>query len=127
MSVALITGVSGQDSAYLAKSLLRKKSRASGTVRLGTNPHYPALRAPGIERDVQSIPVDFADTRSLSRAVEIAAPDEVYHLAVQSVVVRSFREATYTGDITGLGVVRLLQAHPEVWSEARSFISPHLS
>lgn len=121
MPNALITGITGQDGAYLARLLIEKGYTVYGTVRIAARAEVSALAALGIVEDVRLLPVDFSDTRSLARVVEAAAPAEIYNLAAQSSVAQSFQEPTYTGDITGLGVARLLQAVREVQPEARFY------
>lgn len=121
MPNALITGVTGQDGAYLARLLIEKGYTVYGTIRIAARAEVSALAALGVAGHVQLLPVDFSDTRSLACAVELAAPAEIYNLAAQSSVAQSFQEPTYTGDVTGLGVARLLQAMREVQPEARFY------
>jgi GDPmannose 4,6-dehydratase len=121
MPTALITGVTGQDGAYLAHYLLRRGYEIAGTVRAEGASSLSSLEKLGVAQDVRLFPVDFSNTASLSTAVTAVMPDEIYHLAAQSSVAQSFREPTLTGDITGLGTARLLQALRFVKPEARFY------
>ncbi|MFP5333823.1 MAG: GDP-mannose 4,6-dehydratase [Actinomycetes bacterium] len=112
---ALITGITGQDGSYLAELLLDKGYEVHGLIRrastfntsridhLYTDPHDPQAK----------LFLHYADLTDGSRLVTLLssiAPDEVYHLAAQSHVRVSFDEPEYTGDTTGLGTTRLLEA-----------------
>lgn len=121
MKNALITGITGQDGAYLAHFLLGKGYRVWGTVRAWNRAPIPALHALNVDDRVTLLPVDFSNTTSLACAIEASSPDEIYNLAAQSSVAASFNEPTATGEITGLGVARLLEAMRLVRTEARFF------
>ncbi len=121
MPIALITGITGQDGAYLAHFLLRKGYQVAGTVRAEGVSTSSTLKALGIAQDVRLFPVDLANTASLSTALTAVMPDEIYHLAAQSSVAQSFHEPTLTGDVTGLGTARLLQALRFVKPDARFY------
>lgn len=110
VKAALITGITGQDGAYLAKFLLEKNYEVYGTYRRVSTPNFWRLQYLDIFEKVYLIPVDLVDTSSLVEAIKIAEPDEVYHLAAQSFVGASFEQPVGTGDITGLGVTRILEA-----------------
>ena len=105
--VALITGITGQDGSYLAELLLEKGYRVYGLVRRHAVPCFPNLQH--ILDRVVLLNADLADFSSLLSAIKASQPDEIYHLAAQSYVGVSFTQPTYTGDITGLGVTRLLE------------------
>jgi GDPmannose 4,6-dehydratase len=107
---ALITGLTGQDGAYLAKFLLEKNYEVYGTYRRLSTPNFWRLQYLNVFDKVKLIPVDLIDSASLLEAVKISKPDEVYHLAAQSFVGASFEQPIGTGDITGLGVARILEA-----------------
>ena len=107
---ALITGVTGQDGAYLAKFLLEKDYRVFGTYRRLSTPNFWRLQYLGVFDDVELIPIDLVDSSSIVEAVELSKPDEVYHLAAQSFVGASFGQPLGAGQMTGLGVARLLEA-----------------
>jgi GDPmannose 4,6-dehydratase len=121
MPNALITGITGQDGAYLARLLLDKGYNVWGTVRHARHRLPGALEPLGIAEQVRLLPVDFESIPSLACAIEAAAPDEVYNLAAQSSVARSFDEPTGTGEVTGLGVARLLHALRDVQPGARFY------
>ena len=107
---ALITGITGQDGAYLAKFLLEKGYEVFGTYRRLSTPNFWRLQYLSIFDKINLIPADLIDSASLVEAVRIAAPDEIYHLAAQSFVGASFEQPVGAGEITGLGVTRLLEA-----------------
>ena len=110
MKKALITGITGQDGAYLAHFLLNKGYEVYGTYRRLSSPNFWRLQYLDIFGKTYLIPVDLIDTASLLEAVKIAEPDEIYHLAAQSFVGASFEQPIGTGNITGLGVTRMLEA-----------------
>ncbi|MGB6463776.1 MAG: GDP-mannose 4,6-dehydratase [Nitrosotalea sp.] len=109
MKTALITGVTGQDGAYLAKFLLGKNYRVFGTYRRLSTPNFWRLHYLDVYDKVTFIPADIIDSRSISEVLKKSHPDEVYHLAAQSFVGASFDQPLYTSDITGFGTVRLLE------------------
>ena len=111
---ALITGVTGQDGAYLAKFLLDKGYKVFGTFRRLSTPNFWRLQYLGIFEKVNLIPADLVDAGSIVEAIEISEPDEVYHLAAQSFVGASFEQPIGAGEITGLGVTRVLEAIREI-------------
>jgi GDPmannose 4,6-dehydratase len=105
---ALITGITGQDGSYLAEFLLSKGYRVSGIVRRLSSPNLTNLS--GIVDRIELLDGDLMDQSSLNRAVESTSPDEVYNLAAQSFVATSFTQPVLTGEITGMGALRLLEA-----------------
>lgn len=107
MKKALITGVTGQDGSYLAEFLLDQGYQVTGLRRRSSQPNLE--RIDQIE-GLQLEDGDLADQASLTRVLEKVEPDEVYNLAAQSFVGTSWRQPLVTGDITGLGVTRLLEA-----------------
>src|SRR5688572_5769218 len=107
---ALITGVTGQDGAYLAQLLLRKGYVVYGLIARRSTDSSWRLRELGVYDDVRLINGDMTDTSSLMRAVEKSQPDEVYNLAAQSFVGSSWDQPEFTGDVDALGVTRLLEA-----------------
>jgi len=110
MSTALITGITGQDGAYLAQLLLEKGYRVIGAFRRASTVSTFRLDALGITPEVELVPFDLTDHGNMRRVIDAAAPDEVYNLAAQSFVGVSFEQPVTTGEITGVGVVRLLEA-----------------
>ena len=107
---ALITGVTGQDGAYLARLLLHKGYRVFGAVRRSSTPNFARLSEFGIVDDIEFVDFELMDATNYRSILEKAAPDEVYNLASQSYVGASFAQPVYTGDCDGLGVTRLLEA-----------------
>ncbi|MEM8853888.1 MAG: GDP-mannose 4,6-dehydratase [Pseudomonadota bacterium] len=109
---ALITGITGQDGAYLARNLLQKGYEVSGLVRrsshFGVSDHR--LRWLGIEKDIHYVDANLTDLSSLLRAVETAKPDEVYNLGAQSYVASSWQQPVLTAQVTGVGAVNVLEA-----------------
>lgn len=116
---ALITGITGQDGSYLAELLLSKGYRVFGIIRRHAVPYFPNI-AHLLDRIVL-LDADLADFSSLTSAVKASQPDELYHLAAQSYVGVSFTQPTYTGDITGLGVTRVLEAVRSVSPSTRVY------
>ncbi|MGC9000725.1 GDP-mannose 4,6-dehydratase [Caldisericum sp.] len=110
MKKALITGITGQDGAYLAEFLLKKGYEVYGLHRRSSTPNLWRLDALGITQKVKLVEGDLLDQSSLMKVVEISEPDEVYNLAAQSFVAVSWKEPLYTAEVTGLGVLRLLEA-----------------
>lgn len=108
MKTALITGLTGQDGSYLAELLLDKGYQVFGLVRRLSTPNYE--RIAHLLDCVKLISGDMADQSSLVAALQNGRPDEVYNLAAQSFVASSWSQPLVTGDITGLGVARLLEA-----------------
>ena len=106
---ALITGITGQDGAYLAKLLVEKGYKVYGGHRKTSTPNYWRLHSLGIFDKVEFIPYDLLDSGSITKILKISYPDEVYNTAAQSFVSTSFEQPLYTSDVTGSGVVRLLE------------------
>jgi len=105
---ALITGITGQDGSYLAEFLLAKGYRVAGVVRRLSSPNLSNLRA--VQDRLELVDGDLIDQSSLNQAVKSVVPDEVYNLGAQSFVGTSFAQPALTGEITGLGTLRLLEA-----------------
>jgi GDPmannose 4,6-dehydratase len=108
MPRALITGITGQDGAYLAEHLLEQGYEVYGLLRGQANPKRAT-----IERtlpDVRIVDGDLLDQASLMNVVQKAQPDEVYNLAAISFVMLSWNQPELTGEITGLGALRVLEA-----------------
>lgn len=111
---ALITGITGQDGAYLAKFLLDKGYKVYGTYRRLSTPNFWRLQYLDVFEKINLIPADLVDAASLFEAVRLCEPDEIYHLAAQSFVGASFEQAVGTGNITGLGVARILEGIKQI-------------
>ena len=108
MKRVLITGITGQDGAYLAQFLLKKGYTVFGTYRRQSSGNFWRLHYLNISDKIKLISADILDSTSLYRALEISNPTEIYHLAAQSFVAASFDQPLYTSDVTGLGTVRIL-------------------
>jgi len=107
---ALITGITGQDGAYLAKLLLEKGYEVYGIYRRLSSPNFWRLQYLGIFNRINLIPGDLSDMSSIIEALKISEPNEVYHLAAQSFVGASFETPIATTEDTGLAVARFLEA-----------------
>ncbi|MDE1855907.1 MAG: GDP-mannose 4,6-dehydratase [Candidatus Micrarchaeota archaeon] len=107
---ALITGVTGQDGAYLSKFLLEKGYKVFGTFRRASTPNFWRLQALGVFDKVNLIPLDMNDMSSIVESIQISQPKEVYNLAAQSFVAAAFEAPIMTTQVDGLGVVMYLEA-----------------
>ena len=107
---ALITGVTGQDGAYLAKLLLEKGYQVYGTFRRTSTPNFWRLQSLEIYSKIKLIPADLLDMGSLIQAVKVSNPDEVYNLAAASFVSSAFEQPVGNAEITGTSVTKLLEA-----------------
>ena len=118
---ALITGVTGQDGAYLAKLLLGKGYEVHGLVARRSSDTRWRLRELGIEGEICYLEGDLADACSIQRAVIKAKPQEIYNLGAQSFVGSSWDQPVVTGVVDGLGVTHLLEAIRQFSPEARFY------
>ncbi|MBG6824105.1 GDP-mannose 4,6-dehydratase [Pseudomonas aeruginosa] len=118
---ALVTGITGQDGAYLAKLLLEKGYRVHGLVARRSSDTRWRLRELGVEGDIQYEDGDMADACSVQRAVIKAQPQEVYNLAAQSFVGASWNQPVTTAVVDGLGVTHLLEAIRQFSPETRFY------
>lgn len=123
MKRALITGVTGQDGAYLSQLLLSKGYEVFGVIRRsshrGVEDHR--LRWLGIAGKVTLVDGDLADLSSLVRIVKEVQPDEIYNLAAQSFVASSWRQPVLTANITAVGVTNMLEAMRAEKPDARFY------
>ena len=108
MKRALVTGITGQDGSYLAELLLEKGYEVFGLVRRSSTVNFE--RIAHIQDRVQILSGDLLDQNSLLYALREAQPQEVYNLAAQSFVQTSWTQPVLTGDVTALGVTRMLEA-----------------
>ncbi len=108
MPTALITGITGQDGSYLAELLLSKGYRVVGMARRASTVTYERIQH--LLDDIVVIPGDLTDQGSLLQLFEEFEPTEVYNLAAQSFVPTSWNQPALTGDVTALGVTRMLEA-----------------
>jgi GDPmannose 4,6-dehydratase len=107
---ALITGITGQDGAYLARFLLEKGYDVVGLVRRSSTPNVERLERLGVLDRVRLVEGDLADQNSILNAVNDERPTELYNLGAQSFVPESWKTPVQTGEFTGLGVTRALEA-----------------
>ncbi|HEY0487932.1 MAG TPA: GDP-mannose 4,6-dehydratase [Telluria sp.] len=109
---ALITGITGQDGAYLAQLLLEKGYRVTGTFRRTSSVNFWRIEELGIDAhpNLNLVEYDLTDLSSAIRLMQSSEPDEVYNLAAQSFVGVSFEQPLATAGITGMGAVNLLEA-----------------
>jgi len=119
MKSALVTGITGQDGTYLAEHLLSQGYNVFGLVHGQNNPRLSAIErmVPGIE----FVEGDLLDQSSLIAALETCQPNEVYNLGAISFVGLSFKQAALTGEVTGLGVTRMLDAIRTVNAEIKFY------
>ncbi len=126
MKKALITGITGQDGSYLADLLLEKGYEVHGVIRRASS--FNTSRIDHLYQDphVNGVRLflhygDLSDSLSLTRLIDRVGPDEIYHLGAQSHVRVSYDIPEYTGDIVGLGTIRLLEALRETKVPARFY------
>jgi GDPmannose 4,6-dehydratase len=112
MKKVLITGITGQDGSYLAELLLAKGYQIFGLERRSSNRNRINIKH--IEDRISFISGDLTDQHSLTRAITAAEPDEVYNMAAQSFVKESWEQPEYTGNVTALGALRVLEAIRQV-------------
>ncbi len=110
MKKALITGITGQDGAYLSKLLLEKGYEVYGAFRRTSDLHLNRLRELGVDEKINFLPVELLEFTNIYRAIEKVQPDEIYNLGAQSFVALSFEEPIFTVDVTALGPLRILEA-----------------
>jgi GDPmannose 4,6-dehydratase len=120
---AVITGVTGQDGAYLAELLLDKGYKVFGAYRRISTPNFWRLEYLGLlgRPGLELVEYDLTDLSSALRLVAKARPDEVYNLAAQSFVAVSFDQPLATGQINGLGPVNLLEAVRQIKPDVRFY------
>ena len=116
---ALITGITGQDGSYLAELLLDKGYEVYGLVRRLSTPNISRIEH--IVDRIIFLEGDLTDQSSINIAMQTSQPDEVYNLAAQSFVATSWNQPVLTGDVTGLGVVRVLEAVRHFCEDAKVY------
>ena len=116
---ALITGITGQDGSYLAELLLDKGYDVYGLIRRLSTPNISRIEH--IIDKIELVEGDLTDQSSLDNAMRTAKPDEVYNLAAQSFVATSWNQPVLTGDVSGLGVVRILESVKHQCPDARMY------
>lgn len=118
---ALVTGITGQDGAYLAKLLLDKGYEVHGLVARRSSDTRWRLRELGVESDIHYLDGDLADASSVQRAIFQSKPDEAYNLGAQSFVAASWNQPITTGIVDGLGVTHMLEAIRQVSPHTRFY------
>lgn len=108
MKTALITGITGQDGSYLAEFLLGKGYKIYGLIRRTSTSNLENIKH--LLDEIELVPADLLDLRSLISAVQYCKPDEVYNLAAQSFVPTSWVQPVLTTEVTALGVTNILEA-----------------
>jgi GDPmannose 4,6-dehydratase len=123
MPICLITGVTGQDGAYLSQFMLQKGYRVIGMMRRSASSDMVGerLRWLGILSDVELVDGNLVDLSSLIRLMQTYQPDEVYNLGAQSFVAASWNQPILTGQVTGIGAANLLEAIRIVRPQARFY------
>ena len=126
MKKALITGITGQDGSYLADLLLEKGYEVHGIIRRSSSFNTSRIDHIYTDPHVNGVRLhlhygDLSDSLSLARLIDRTGPDEIYHLGAQSHVRVSFDIPEYTGDVVGLGTIRLLEALRETKIPARFY------
>lgn len=119
MPKALITGITGQDGSYLAELLLEKGYDVVGMLRRSSTVNFE--RIAHIQNDIELAQGDVIDGASLVHVLRDHEPEEIYNLAAQSFVQTSFGQPVLTGEVTALGVTRMLDAIRVVSPEARFY------
>jgi GDPmannose 4,6-dehydratase len=116
---ALITGITGQDGSYLSELLLEKGYEVYGMVRRASVERFD--RIAHLQDRINLVQGDLTDQSSLDEAVKTIQPDEIYNLAAQSFVPTSWNQPTLTGEVTGIGTTRLLEAVRKIKPDARFY------
>ena len=119
MNTALITGINGMDGSHLADFLLEKGYTVFGMERRTSYPNR--LNTSHLEGKITFLNGDLTDQNSLFRCIKECDPDEIYHLAAQSFVGESWNTPEQTGDVTGLGALRMLEAIREYGKEIKFY------
>jgi GDPmannose 4,6-dehydratase len=109
-NTALVTGITGQDGAYLAKFLLSKGYVVVGAARRSASMNTHRLAELGIANDVKLVSFELAEFSNIVRVIQDLEPDEIYNLGAQSFVSTSFDQPIYTAEIDAVGVTRILEA-----------------
>ena len=118
---ALVTGITGQDGAYLAKLLLEKGYEVYGTYRRSASTNLWRLEELGVANDIKLVSFDLLEYSNIRRVIEKSQPTEFFNLAAQSFVATSFEQPLYTADVDGLGVTRILESIRDVNPKIRFY------
>jgi GDPmannose 4,6-dehydratase len=114
---ALVTGITGQDGAYLAQHLLNEGYEVFGAQRRNTGLAHWRLDRLGITNDIEFVDFELNEMTNIFRVLEKTAPDEIYNLAAQSFVHLSFEQPLYTSDCDYMGPTRILEAMRTLYME----------
>lgn len=112
--VALITGITGQDGAYLSKFLLEKGYKVFGLYRRSSSPNFWRLLSLRVMDKIHLVPGDITDMASITNAITLSQPDEIYNLAAQSFVGTSFEQPLVTATVDGISVAMLLESVKQI-------------
>jgi GDPmannose 4,6-dehydratase len=118
---ALVTGVTGQDAAYLCRLLLERGYETYGAFRRSASLNLWRLEELGVAKDVRLVPLDLIEFTNILRTLEKVQPDELYNLAAQSFVSLSFEQPLYTAEIDGLAPLRILECLRAVKPDCRFY------
>ncbi|MDI6890034.1 MAG: GDP-mannose 4,6-dehydratase [Thermodesulfovibrionales bacterium] len=110
MKKALITGITGQDGAYLSRLLLEKGYEVYGAFRRTSDLHLNKLKFLKVADKIKYVPLELHEFTNIYRTIEKIQPDEIYNLGAQSFVAVSFEIPIFTADVTALGALRILEA-----------------
>ena len=114
----LVTGVLGQDGAYLSKLMLEKGHRVVGGIRRSSTPNLWRLKELGVHNDVEFVDFELLEDSNVINVIESVRPDRIFNLAAQSFVGASFRQPLFTSNVDALGVLRILESirrlNPEI-------------
>ena len=121
MKKALITGITGQDGAYLAKHLLQEGYEVYGAARRNSNYNTERLEILGVEKDIKIKEFELLEETNIRNVIQSVEPDEVYNLGAQSFVGASFDTPLYTAEVTGLGTLRVLEAIRTINSDIKFY------
>ncbi len=119
MKKAFITGINGQDGSYLAEFLLNKGYQVAGLIRRTSTPNL--INISNLLKDIKIYDGDLLDQGSIDRVIKDFKPNEVYNLAAQSFVKSSWNQPILTGDVTGLGAVRVLESLRNISPETKFY------
>ena len=109
MKKALITGISGQDGAYLSRHLLNLGYKVYGAIRRSSSPNKWRLEQLGIDKDIEFVDFEFLEQSSIFNIISKISPDEIYNLGAQSFVASSFSEPVYTTQVNATAVTCMLE------------------
>ena len=121
MNKALITGITGQDGAYLTKFLLEKGYEVYGAFRRTSDQNHHRLEFLRLDEKIRFVPMELLEFTNIYTTIEKIQPEEIYNLGAQSSVPASFNEPLFTAEVTGLGILRVLEAVRVVNPKARIY------